>query len=333
MTTPTTTGDTFLYVPKPPIPGPESGPQPDADADADVFAVPAPAPDPLAWMSGEWTGSGFNTIWRPFFGGAEDEFLELDLTTDTITFINPLDSIPNRGFDQPDITMHGITYTNHIEDAVTGGGLHVEPGVWISVPATTKPEEPPTVARLASIPHGTVVLAQGLATFAGDVWPAMPDSNIVPFEIGEEPVLNSDPHFARKLAKAKKKFPQMVLAAGNEFRMPPGANPPGFTQAMVDNPTTALLAPPTGATFHDTITLTVTTLPVPTLGGGTANTAFLEINADAVQVVATFQQSLVTPAGGEPFRWLQYVQTVLLNFDEISWPHVTVGSLRSAVPA
>ncbi len=331
MTTPTTSG-TFLYVPKPPIPGPDQGP---TNADADVLAVPAPPRDPLAWMSGGWTGSGFNTIWRPFFrtGKGEDEFLELDLTTDTIDFINPLDSIPNRGFRQPDITMHGTTYTNHTADPATGGGRHVEPGLWAAVPATTKPQEPPTVARLASIPHGTVVLAQGLARFAGDVWPAMPESNIVPFEIGQKRVLNSDPDFAKKLARAKKEFPQMVLAAPNQFRLPPDANPAGFTQAMVDNPTTALPAPPTGATFHDTVTLTVTTLPVPTLGGGTANTAFLEVNADAVQVFATFQQTLVTPAGGEPFRWLQYVQTVLLNFDKISWPHVTVGSLRSPVPA
>ena len=74
----------------------------------------------------------------------------------------------------------------------------------------------------------------------------------------------------------------------------------------------------------------MTTVPRPVPGGGDANTAFLKVNADAVRVVATFQQTLVHPAGGgAPYRWLQYVQSVLLDFDDLSWPHVTVGSLTS----
>ncbi len=322
MTTPPLASDDFIYVPEPAIPTPVARSTP---------ASPA-LQDPLAWASGTWTGPGFNTIWRPFFGGSEDEFLELDRTDETLAFREVAGEIPNRGFEQADITMHGVAYTDQIADAVTGGGLHLEPGLWIAVPATTHPHQPPTVARLASIPHGTSVLAQGLATFAGEQWPAMPNSNIVPFEIGHRRPRRSDADFAKKLARAKRKFPQMVLAAANEFRLPPGASPTGFTQAMVDNPSSVLEKPPVGATLHDTVRLHVTTSPRPTPGGGTANTAFLEVNANAVQVVATFQTTLVEPVAGEPYRWLQYVQTVLLDFDDLSWPHVTVGSLRSPLP-
>ena len=50
-----------------------------------------------------------------------------------------------------------------------------------------------------------------------------------------------------------------------------------------------------------------------------------------MQVFATFQVTQVEPTHGPSHRWLQYVQTVLLDFDELSWPHVTVGSLTSPV--
>jgi hypothetical protein len=324
MTRAPAAGDDFAFRPEPPIP---------PRAAAAGLQRAAVEPDPLAWASGSWRGPGFNTIWRPFFGGKEDEFLELDLTDETLDFREVAGEIPNRGFDQPDITMHGVAYTDQISDAVTGAGLHLEPGLWLAIPATTAPEEPPTVARLASIPHGTSVLAQGFATFPGDHWPALPATNIVPFDIGRRQPRNSDAGFAAKLAHAKDEFQMMVLAKASKFRLPPKAKPKGITQAMVDNPSVALEAPPAGATFHDVVRLHVTTVPKPVIGGGTANTAFLKLNADAVRVVATFQVGRVEPAGGTPYRWLQYVQTVLLDFDDLSWPHVTVANLTSPVPA
>ncbi|HEY2194685.1 MAG TPA: heme-binding protein [Actinomycetospora sp.] len=39
--------------------------------------------------------------------------------------------------------------------------IHFEPGVWLSVPKTDVPEEEPSVARMGSIPHGTTIEAQG----------------------------------------------------------------------------------------------------------------------------------------------------------------------------
>ena len=41
-------------------------------------------------------------------------------------------------------------------------GIHFEPGIWIHVPATTVPQLGETVTRMASIPHGTTIEAQGL---------------------------------------------------------------------------------------------------------------------------------------------------------------------------
>ena len=73
----------------------------------------------------------------------------------------------------------------------------------------------------------------------------------------------------------------------------------------------------------------------PVVGGGVANTAFLQgtdaggPNAQAAVVTAIFWIETVTdPATGSQFLQLQYTQTVLLNFNGLSWPHITVATLR-----
>lgn len=107
----------------------------------------------------------------------------------------------------------------------------------------------------------------------------------------------------------------------------------GITQQMVNNPNSVLTAAIAGQHITSTTTLHVTTIDLPTPGGGTANTAFLKGGADgpnatAVSVTATFW--LETLQGQSAPTQLQYTQTVLLNFNGISWPHVTVGTLHKA---
>ncbi len=77
--------------------------------------------------------------------------------------------VPNRGFGQDDIELFGLTYLQQISDAGHDGALHIEPGIWVTQPDTTFPDQsaPPKgqlIARLATIPHGNAVLAQGAAT-------------------------------------------------------------------------------------------------------------------------------------------------------------------------
>ena len=169
----------FAFQPLPPI-------EPDTAAITPAAAGGSPL-GPLANLSGSWSGSGFNLIWRPHHPG-QDHFLELNVTTEELTFSPIGGSIPNRGLLQHDIVMHGLSYLQQIQDSnviVNGApaGLHFEPGLWLTVPATTAPREGSTVARLASIPHGTTILAQGTAkTTSGP--PAIPDVSITPFSIG-----------------------------------------------------------------------------------------------------------------------------------------------------
>lgn len=104
---------------------------------------------------------------------------------------------------------------------------------------------------------------------------------------------------------------------------------------MVDNPNSVLSNAIVGQNITRTIVLIVSSDPVrPVVGGGTENTAFLQggsdgPNAAAALVTAIFWIETVTdPVTGSQFLQLQYTQTVLLNFKGLSWPHVTVGTLR-----
>jgi hypothetical protein len=278
--------------------------------------IPSPL-GPLALLQGTWSGKGFNTIWRPHFTG-QDRFLELNLTQETLEFTAISGPIPNRGLLQQDINMFGITYLQQIKDANVGAGLHIEPGIWASVPKTTNPAEPPTVVRMASIPHGTTMLAQGIAGQVNGP-PAIPVTNIDPFPIGNPAAHNL--------------FPEQNLSVPTAFRSPP-ANIVGITQAMVNDPNSVLKAAIAGQTILHTTVLEVTTTSTPVAGGGTSNTAFLKPNADAAQVTSTFWIETVKGSGGQPnFHQLQYTQNVLLNFRGLSWPHITVATLRQKVPA
>jgi len=270
----------------------------------------------LANLSGSWSGTGFNTIWRPHHPG-QDHFLELNVTTEELAFTVIAGGIPNRGLLQNDITMHGLSYLQQIQDTnviVNGAkaGLHFEPGLWLNVPATTAPKEGATVARLASIPHGTTIVAQGTAkTTSGP--PSIPKVSITPFSFG---------HPDQKIP-----FDESDLSKPSQFRTQ-GAGLNNITQAMVNNPNSVLTAHAKPNIAHTT-TLHVSTSDAAIVGGGTANTAFLKgkanSNADAARAQATFW--LQTPQGSNTPNFLQYSQLVVLNFAGISWPHVTVGNL------
>jgi hypothetical protein len=304
--------DDFVFRPLPPLKDPIHFP----------FPIANPL-GPLAALGGKWGGKGFNMIWRPNHTPGQDHFLELNLTLDSIDFEAISGAIPNRGLLQPDINMFGLTYLQQISDANLNAGLHIEPGIWAVAPATSDPHEGPTVVRMGSIPHGTTILAQGTATNAGGP-PAIPNINILPFIIGDPP--------------ATFHFPEQTLSNPTAFRSPP-PQLVGITQAMVDNPNSVLQAAIAGQTILSTTTLQISTRPAaPLVGGGTSNTAFLAGSADGPNAVsaavsATFWIETVKGHHHHPdFLQLQYSQLVLLNFNGLSWPHVTVGTLRKDVP-
>jgi hypothetical protein len=305
---------------------------PEAPPAAAVRALGGPDPlGALAALEGTWKGHGFNAIWRPHNPPSQDRFLELNMTDETLVFTRINGPIPNRGLAMHDINMFGLTYMQQISESSTGAGLHIEPGIWANVPQTTDPNVPPSVVRMASIPHGTVVLAQGVAEVHPGGPQNIPDNNILPFFFGSPAPANSD------FNSVAQTFTELTLSTPTTFRFVA----PGVTQAIVKNPNsvlqTALASSLQGTSMKSRTFLNVsTTHNIVKAGGGTANTAFLAAsgnppggNARAAQVNATFWIETIAGTGGQPDKHqLQYTQLVMLDFNGIHWPHVTVGTLQ-----
>ena len=231
----------FVFGPQPPIEEPAA-----PAVAAEPAAAPAAAVDPLgplAGLAGNWTGQGFNVIWRPhpLKPSGQDRFLELNVTSEQLDFGPALRDIPNRGLLMPNISLAGLNYLQQIADANTSKNQHFEPGMWITVPQTSDPQEGRSVARLASIPHGTTILLQGTAQTANGA-PAIPDVSIKPFTIG---------HSAQTID-----FPEQNLSTATQFRTS-GAGLTDITQQMVNNPNTVLRSAIASQQIQATTTLHV----------------------------------------------------------------------------
>lgn len=273
----------------------------------------SPTLGPLADLAGTWVGSGFNLISLPDFDstppstGPKPFRLKLNATREVLQFIPIGGAIPNRGSltdlangtGQPDINLHGLTYFQRVSDLVTNSALHVEPGIWINVPASTvlPPNQPATVVRLATIPHGDSLLAQ--STFFGTV--------------------NTGPTIAA--IDSTPVGPGVTPGYLTPFVNPP--LPPGILLPWVQNPNLALQAAILGQNIIQTVVIVISTNPV----GGIVNIPFVVANAQATQLDAIFWIETVKQADGSTFLQLQYTQTVILNFLGINWPHISVATL------
>jgi hypothetical protein len=365
-----------------------------------VFDV-EPSLGPLGAFVGDWSGLGFNTIFRPNSPTTPTSFpvtptdipdnvLELNLTSETLSFSPSLGSVPNRGMVQADAFLNGVPYSQTISDITVHGaksvGIHVEPGLWMAIPKTTDPAEGPTVSRMASIPHGTTINAQGTWTTAAGK-PSIPAVSITPNVIGGGPVT----------------FPSQTATNTTTRRIPQNLGPwitaGTITQAMLTDPNSVVRAIANHQTIVSTTQIAITTNPAkpillshllplqPKFGGGTDNIAFLDgdaalskPNAQTFQMEAIFwieivkqtfrvpafkpgqapvtleyvtpplpgqpvQEFKVTPphaiAAGKTITFnttqIQYSQLVILNFNGLAWPHVSVATLvpsgNGTVPA
>lgn len=348
---------------------------------------------PLANFVGKWAGYGFNTIFRPNNAitptqlpagpAVGDNVLELNLTTEVLAFSQDLGSVPNRGTQpQGDIFLNGVPYLQTVNDVTTPGqsiGIHVEPGLWMAVPATTNPLIGPTLTRMASIPHGTTICAQGTSIdIAGP--PTIPVVNITPFSIGTTTLIP---------------FPSQTAATPGTPRIPQDLTAfiaaGTITQALLDDPNSLLRNHIAQQKITATTAIVVATDPPPwpaMFGGGTGNIAFLDgtpaaaaapntansQNAQALRMSSTFwietvEHTVTLPIwkpGDQPITvaledkalrragptlvlippfpiskprditftttQIQYSQLVILNFNTLSWPHVSVATLAPAEP-
>jgi hypothetical protein len=350
-----------------------------------VLGTAVPGLGPLAAFTGTFRGSGFNLIFRPDSAKTptplpkpitgSDNVLELNLTLETLSFSASLGNVPNRGSaQQADAFLNGVPYLQTISDVTIPSqpvGIHFEPGIWLAVPPTTDPAEGATVARMASIPHGTTVEAQG-KSFVVNGKPTIAAVDITPFSTANP---------ANKIH-----FPSQTAANNDTARIPQDLTSfiaaGTITQAMLNDPNSFLRKHIASQTITSTTVISVSTAPAsPLFGGGTDNIAFLlgdpaasKPNAQALKMEAVFwietvqfdievpifepgQPPLIIPAQtgaeGQPVpeflvnppipitaprtikvnaTQIQYSQQVFLNFNTLTWPHVSVATLVPNAP-
>lgn len=231
-------------------------------------------------------------------GFKDPELLELNLTHELWTFPTldaDLGNVPNRVTTAPkDMILRGIPYTQLVRDVTainkdkTGErveripvdrlgknstealqnmiqDIHFEPGLLMHVEHSLPVSDKPTINRMASIPHGTTINAQGPAaillppgTPQAPLTPDIPLSNQAskPFSVNTGRPITPDP------------FHQFNLSNPNTSRLPKTAsnslaqNPiESITQAMVLDPNELLREHNKGRKFTQVIKFTVSTVP------------------------------------------------------------------------
>jgi hypothetical protein len=340
---------------------------------------------PLASLVGTWKGNGFNAIWRPDnpqsqpVGGQTKRFLELNLTSETFAFDVIPGVVPNRGLNpQPDLSLYGLHYLQRVSDAdkppleTAGQALHLEPGLFMNVPASQNSPNP-TIVRMGSIPHGVTVLMQGPTPSTVPVLgpptipPIFPIAGLPKFSppstnalgLGIQPVDVPPPGNDSK----EHIVPEVDISQDGAGSQSSGPFPAEF-QGFINDPNSVLRSAIAGQDILGTITIQLSTTGV---NSSIGNIPFLGFpnptqpqnptglppnglpNAFVSQASATFwiewvrMPGMPVAAGNgsdpaimaiEPFfpqstfLQLQYSQVVILIFNNVLWPHVTVATMR-----
>jgi hypothetical protein len=186
------------------------------------------------------------------------------------------------------------------------------------VPQTKVPQSDSTIVRLGTIPHGDSLLAQGTSlTVNGG--PKIDPVDSTPFTL--------DPKGAR------------VNDTNAGYLAPFNTTPPpGIPAEAIKNPNVVLTNAIKGQKIVKTVVLIVNATPVggingtpiapqPENVGGILNIPFVSKNANVKSVSAIFWIETVENADGSQFLQLQYTQTVILDFINILWPHISVATL------
>ena len=278
----------------------------------------------LAGLEGRWHGAGFNMMFLPDFDSTPPstgpQFFRplMNATAEVLEFLPIGGPVPNRGSEvtgkptegQDDIDLYGLRYLQQVSDANSHEALHIEPGFWLNVPATTIPPQGPTIVRQGSIPHGSSILLQGTSFMSPTGKPVFETLDV--------------PH----LVKPVPPTPAPGFGYLEPYILMPLPAP--YTNPLIRNNPNVVLEEAVAPYLAD-ITRTTVLQVASTPDGGVVNIPFLQNtvnnNAAATQVSATFWVEHVVPSQGRPFDILQYTQTVILNFVGIDWPHVSVATL------
>lgn len=286
-------------------------------------------------LPGKWgnspclNGRGWNLIALPFIATAPANNLNYRLLmnqyNEELEFDLVDKGVPNRGIskmggvntDQFIVTLDyqqsitQIAADDFPKSGLAGGPklpIHHEPGLFLLM--TNEVTKDYEIARSASIPHGNSVLALGrVKVYEGA--PDIPEANALPIGVSQD--INSK-----------------YLAPYRHFQDNPfqGLFQPLDANKLLREANDGVAIARTTELHFDTRFAT----------GGIHNIPFIERQADASDMVATFwiQELKEKDAFGDPKLRIQYSQTVFLDFfpsreptpsDKIIWPHISINTM------
>lgn len=260
-------------------------------------------------LRGRWVGEGINTLWVPSRADSspatplpmynpvpsgpptpQPRFVA-SRTTETLVISEPLGDVPNKG-PHDEINESASAYSDRVYDE-NGKLVHAETGFWLGTPVTTTTGA--AVAKLAAIPHGTTVLAQGPLPGRAD------GTSQITAPVAEP--------------AAPATLPTGMLAPSGPLDPQYIANVASYIQRRLEADRTGLL-------WQFELTSS---------GADIANISFLKLNAPVTSVRSTYWIGNLgirtDTAGAQEAAVLAYVQVATLTFDGIDWPHVSVGYL------
>ncbi|MBC9931197.1 heme-binding protein [Chitinophaga qingshengii] len=298
-----------------------------------------PTLGPLADLQGDWTGRGLNVMSLPnnFKANPAHRFKVKINSLIEDTQFSPISApIPNRGNIQDDIFFLGLTYLQKVSDGETLEGLHIEPGIFLFLPSNPEQKDA-TIVRMATIPHGNAVMAQGPFLTV----PSAPIINKVdptPFMLDKDGKRKNitDPGYLKAFSEAIDKAPPHI---NKEAFKDPNVILSDYNKKLIHD----------GKKIISTTVFQVNATPIGGINdglgigpsspkdGGITNIPFVVKNADANSMSATFWINTVENEDKSQFLVLQYSQTVILKFSfpkdsnskepDIMWPHITTANL------
>jgi hypothetical protein len=276
----------------------------------------------LSDLQGRWVGEGINTLWvpTPVAAGVPTPPAQVysppvpdqqprplpqfvsSRTTETLVVGDVLGSVPNKGAHEAFGEL-AAPYEQRVHDE-NGTLIHVENGFWLITPPSDAASPPPeprpaSVAKLSSIPHGTVAIVQG---------------DLPVRQNGKVQISASDVPTT----------PVMPGIVPPQLTKPPGP----LAQEYIDNVASYIVqriaADCTGLLWELKLATSTTT-------AGVANIDFINANAAVKSIQSTVWIGNLgirtDETGAQTASVLAYVQTAILTFDNVDWPHVSVGYL------
>jgi hypothetical protein len=301
-------------------------------------------------LEGKWQGQGLTVISLPHFEKKDicstSPFrFQAFLTKEKFTFKKIKDPIPDRGRTisqgkgQEDINMYGLEYKQKVYNRETGELIHKEKGELLNVPGTkVLPKQGRTILRMATIFHGNALIAQSKEiSKSNTIPPIIPRIDVTPIGMDDEAKEDlSAPGYLDPI------FKDVVLPTSGNKKSSISIKDIKNPNRLIKKAIKKLVSSKSDEKEENKIKILQTTtisLSTEKPSGGIVNSMYVRENANTTAVDSTLWIVKLRPntfpcssSASSANRWkLFYSQTVILEFDNIKWTHISVAELSKVV--